>query len=358
MKPFDVLLVGAGHAHLGVLRRWASGARPAGKIGLLSTGPTAWYSGMLPGLLAGRYREQDCQIELTPLCRAAGVELLLGEVAALEAQQRQLSLTDGRQLSASWLALNVGGQVLGPPQRGSALQLLAVKPFAGFVAGWQAWQTTPQRLAILGGGAAGVELALALAGQVPGLALFSAGPLLAEHAPGLRLRALGQLRLRKVQVREDCPITAIDEDRLLSGNEPVWHGSRLLLASGVTALPWLAQSGLACDPAGFVQIGASLQSQSHPQVFAVGDCASLAGADKNGVYAVRQGPVLAANLLGALRGLPLRHYRPQRQSLALLATGDGGALLSWREWSAGGHLWGWWKDRLDRGFIRRHRLPG
>lgn len=358
MKPFDVLLVGAGHAHLGVLRRWAGGARPPGRIGLLNAGPAAWYSGMLPGLLAGRYRAQECQIDLAPLCRAAGVELLDGEVQALAARQRKLTLTDGRQLSASWLSLNVGGQVVGPPQRGSALQLLPVKPFAGFVAGWQAWQAAPQRLAILGGGAAGVELALALAGQVSELTLFSAGPLLAEHAPGLRLRALGHPRLRKVLVREDCPISAIDEDCLLSGAEPVWHGPRLLLATGATALPWLAQSGLACDPAGFVQISASLQSQSHPQIFAVGDCASLAGAYKSGVYAVRQGPVLAANLQAVLRTAPLRQYRPQRQSLSLLATGDGGALLSWREWSAGGRLCGWWKDYLDRSFMRRHRLLG
>jgi NADH dehydrogenase FAD-containing subunit len=193
---------------------------------------------------------------------------------------------------------------------------------------------------------------------VPQLALFCRGPLLAGHSAGLRMRALGHLRQRRVRVREDCPISRIDGDCLISGAAPVWRGPRLLLASGAQALPWLAQSGLDCDAEGFVQISATLQSLSHPHIFAVGDCASLPGARKSGVYSVRQAPVLAANLNAVLRGLPLRDYRPQRQSLALLATGDGGALLSWRDCSAGGRLFGRWKDYLDRGFIQRHRLSG
>ncbi|NQD92475.1 FAD-dependent oxidoreductase, partial [Pseudomonas sp. CrR25] len=338
MNHYDLLLIGAGHAHLGVLRRWALNERPPGRIGLLSPEWAAWYSGMLPGLLAGRFGASDCQVELQPLCRAAKVELIIGRAASLDAVQRQVQVADGRTLAAGLLSLNLGAQVARPPQQSEAMQLLAVKPFAEFLAGWQRWQADPQPLAILGGGAAGVELALALADRVPQLALFCAGQLLAGHNAGLHLRALGHLRQRRVRVREHCPIERIDGDQLLSGGEPVWRGSRLLLASGAEALPWLAQSGLDCDEGGFVRIGATLQSLSHPQVLAVGDCAGLPGARKSGVYAVRQAPVLAANLNALLRGLPLRAYRPQRHSLALLATGDGGALLGWRQWSAGGQF--------------------
>lgn len=358
MTPYDLLLVGAGHAHLGVLRRWALVERPPGRIGLLSPGHEAWYSGMLPGLLAGRFNTADCQIELAPLCRAAKVELVIGEARSMNAAERQLVTDDERVLEGSWLSLNVGAQVACPPQAGSEMQTLAVKPFAGFLRGWHAWQADPLPLAILGGGAAGVELALAMAGRVPGVALFCAGPLLAGHPAGLRMRALGHLRQRRVQVREHCPISAIEGDCLFSGDEPVWRGQRLLLASGAQAMPWLAQSGLSCDEGGFVHIAPTLQSHSHSAIFAVGDCASLPGARKSGVYSVRQAPVLAANLNAVLRGLPLRAYRAQRQSLALLATGDGGALLGWRDWSAGGQFYGRWKDYLDRSFIQRHRFSG
>lgn len=356
ISDYDLLLLGAGHAHLGVLRRWALVERPPGRIALLSPGPQAWYSGMLPGLLAGRHATADCQVELLALCRAAKVELIISPVQSLSAAQQQVQLADGRSLKARWLSLNVGAQIATPPQQGDAMQLLAVKPFADFLAGWQQWQGTPQPLAILGGGAAGVELALALAGQVPQLALFCAGHLLDGLSPGLRLRALGHLRQRGVWVREDCPISRIENDCLLSGDEPVWRGRRLLLASGAKAFAWPAHSGLGCDEQGFVLVAPTLQSYTHPTIFAAGDCASLAGARKSGVYAVRQGPVLAANLGAALRGLPLKRYRPQRHSLALLATGDGGALLDWYGHSAGGQLYGRWKDWLDKGFIRRHSL--
>jgi NADH dehydrogenase FAD-containing subunit len=353
---YDLLLIGAGHAHLGVLRRWALVERPPGRIALLSAGPVAWYSGMLPGLLAGRHQADDCQIELQTLCRAAKVELIINPVESLSAAQQQVQLADGQTLSASWLSLNVGAQVSVPQQQGDAMQVLAVKPFAAFLDGWQQWQNTPLPMAILGGGAAGVELALALTGKVPQLTLFSAGHLLDGLSAGLRLRALGHLRRRGAWVREDCPISRIADDCLISGDEPVWCGQRLLLASGAKAFAWLAHGGLGCDEQGFVLIAPTLQSYTHPTIFAVGDCASLPGARRSGVYAVRQGSVLAANLSAVLRGLPLKRYRPQKQSLALLATGDGGALLDWHGHSAGGQFYGRWKDFLDKGFIQRHRL--
>ena len=127
--------------------------------------------------------------------------------------------------------------------------------------------------------------------------------------------------------------------------------------TGAAPPTWLADSGLACDAQGFVQINAQLQSTSHNNVFAVGDCASLAHCPHNGVYAVRQGPVLAQNLTALLHGQPLQTFRPQRRALALLATGDGGALASWAGLTGEGSLFGYWKDHLDRGFMQRHRIP-
>lgn len=356
MSDYDLLLVGAGHAHLGVLRRWALVERPAGRIALLSPSPHAWYAGMLAGLLSGRHEHDDCRVALAPLCRAAKVELIEGQVTTLDAEQRRLSLSDGRSLRAEWLSLDAGAGLLTPPHQGDAMQVLATRPVDELLAGWQQWQQEPRRLAILGGTLASVELALALADQVPALALFCGGSLLPGQSPGLRLRALGHLRLRGVQVREHCPISRIEDDWLLSGDEPVWRGRRLLLASGARAWPWLADSGLAGDAEGFVAIHGSLQSLSHPQVFAAGECASLQDVPRGLSRSSRQGRVLAANLQAALRGQPLRRYRPPSQGLIMLATGDGGALFGWRDWTAGGQFYGRCKDWLDQRFIQRHRL--
>ena len=358
---FDLLLAGAGHAHLGVLRRWAEPSarhsRPTGRIGLLSADGHAWYSGMLPGLLSGRYQLAECRIELDALCRAAGVELLIGQATGLDSASQQLQLSDGRVLDYCYLSLNLGAQPAMPAHFGRGIELLAVKPFSAFIQGWQRWQAAPQALAILGGGAAGVELALALAPQVPALSLLTASRLLAGHPPALRLRALRHLARAGVSVQEHCPVdTALDE-QLLCGNRPVWQGQRVIVATGASALPWLASSGLACDAQGFIQINAQLQSTSHPRVCAVGDCASLSHCPHNGVYAVRQGAVLAQNLAALLHGQPLQAFRPQRRALALLATGDGGALASWAGLTCEGSLFGHWKDHLDRGFMQRHRIP-
>jgi pyridine nucleotide-disulfide oxidoreductase family protein len=358
---FGLLLAGAGHAHLGVLRRWAEPSarhnRPTGRIGLLSADGHAWYSGMLPGLLSGRYQLAECRIELDALCRAAGVELLIGQATGLDSASQQLQLSDGRALGYNYLSLNLGSLPALPAQSGCGLELLAVKPFSAFIQGWQRWQSTPQPLAILGGGAAGVELALAIAAKVPTVTLLTGSTLLSEHPPALRRRALKHLARRGVRVQEHCPVEAIVYEQLLSHGRSVWQGHRLIVASGASALPWLADSGLACDAQGFVQINAQLQSTSHNNVFAVGDCASLAHCPHNGVYAVRQGPVLAQNLAALLCGRPLQAFQPQRRALALLATGDGGALASWAGLTGEGSLLGHWKDHLDRGFMQRHRIP-
>ena len=360
-QGFDLLLAGAGHAHLGVLRRWAEPSarhsRPTGRIGLLSADGHAWYSGMLPGLLSGRYQLAECRIELDALCRAAGVELLIGQATGLDSASQQLQLSDGRALDYSYLSLNLGSLPALPAQSGSGLELLPVKPFSAFIQGWQRWQAAPQALAILGGGAAGAELALAIAAKVPTVTLLTGSTLLSGHPPALRRRALKHLARRGVRVQEHCPVEAIVYEQLLSHGRSVWQGHRLIVASGASALPWLADSGLACDAQGFVQINPQLQSTSHSNVCAVGDCASLAHSPHNGVYAVRQGPVLAQNLTALLHGQPLQTFRPQRRALALLATGDGGALASWAGLTCEGSLLGHWKDHLDRGFIQRHRIP-
>lgn len=184
MTQYDLILAGAGHAHLGVLRRWALVERPPGRIALLSPGPEAWYAGMLPGLISGRFSPADCRVELQPLCRAAKVDLIEGEIAALDADVRILQLGDGRSLQSEWLSLNVGAGMAIPPQQGDGMQVLAARPIERLLEGWQQWQAEPRRMAILGGGAGGVELALALADKVPALALFCGGSLLDGLAPG------------------------------------------------------------------------------------------------------------------------------------------------------------------------------
>lgn len=352
MAGYDLLLAGGGHTHLMVLRQWRRQPLP-GRIALINETPNAWYSGMMARMLHGYYRADQCQIPLEPLCNASGVTFIEGRIERLLPQARGLQLVDGRLLETTTLALDVGSQPWLPTaESGASLEVLPVKPFSRFAARWAQWQRAVQPLAIIGGGAAGVELAMALACKVPSLALFSRGPLLRGHPPALRRRALRHLSAAGVAVHEGVAIEAVSADALMANGLPVWCGSRALAATGSKPLPWLAASGLSSEADGFVAVDERLQSRSHGWVFAAGDCAAVPGATGNGVHAVRQGATLAANLGAVLAGRPAtKRYRPQRHSLALLADGHGGALLSWSRWTAEGHWLGDWKHRLDSRFV-------
>jgi selenide,water dikinase len=134
----------------------------------------------------------------------------------------------------------------------------------------------------------------------------------------------------------------------------------IVWATGAAALPWLRGLGVALDAAGFVVVNESLQSISDAHVFAVGDCATMVGhpRPRSGVFAVRQGPPLAANLRAALTGRLLARYVPQERALSLVSAGDRYAVASRGRWAAEGR-WAWrWKDWIDRRFVARYRVDG
>ena len=175
------------------------------------------------------------------------------------------------------------------------------------------------------------------------------------HAPGVRRRAAAALARRRITVfRDTCAA-------LLPGAVVLGRGARLacdvpLLATGAEAPGWLAGSGLALDDQGFVLTGSTLQSSSHPEIFAVGDLAARADAPhpRSGVHAVRAGPALALNLRRFVGGDELQPYQPPARTLNLIACGDRRAIVSWGDWSTQGRWAWWWKDRIDRTFVARH----
>jgi selenide,water dikinase len=131
---------------------------------------------------------------------------------------------------------------------------------------------------------------------------------------------------------------------------------RIVWATAAGSQPWLAASGLASDPRGFVQIDDTLRSPSHPFVFAAGDCATQIAhpRPKSGVFAVRQGPPLAANLRRRLHSESPTAYVPQRHALALISTGGKHAVASRGPFVFEGD-WVWrWKDRIDRAFMAKY----
>lgn len=356
-----LILAGAGHAHLVLFRQWLDmGYRPPAGTVLVNPEPQAWYSGMMPGLMAGRYQASDCAIELAPWCQALGVELLLDEVEAVDARQAQLTLSSGRQVSWNLLSINTGSQPPAPAHNDGSIQVVPAKPFSALHQAWLQWCDRAQlsRLGVLGGGAAAVELALALHASLPRtqIHLLSAHELLSGHPYGLAERARQLLLARGVVVHEHTEITGIRQQHVSADSRPVCQLDVLVLATGAAPLPWYADSGMECDERGFLCVTPTLQSTSHPNILVSGDSASVPGSKKSGVYSVRHGPILAKNIEALLQGRELTFYHPQKKALALLSTADGGALVNIAGWTLGGSVPGRWKDWLDRRFMDRHRL--
>ena len=362
-----LLLLGAGHAHVAVLAALAQQRIATAEVLLVTPHERQIYSGMVPGLIAGRYRSDECSIAVAPLAAAAGVPWLRAQAVALDAAARQVTLADGRKLDYDVLSLNTGPTQDRDRIPGARAHALFVRPIEAFV---QLWQRTraladvePLDVVMVGNGAAGVELALAVSHALAGrchVTLLCDGPLLAQYTDAVRERALRVLAQRGVVVLPGrCSAIQAEHVELEAGTQVACDVP--IVATGADAPAWLAGSGLALDDAGFVRVGATLQSASHPAVFAAGDITQRDDAPhpRSGVYAVRAGPPLAVNLRRFIGGGALVTYVPQRRALNLMACGDGSAIASWGSWSAQGRLMGWWKDRIDRAFVARYSVaPG
>lgn len=357
-----LLLLGGGHAHVQVLDALARAPLAGVQATLVTPFARQMYSGMVPGLVAGHYAADECAVALAPLAAAAGVTLHLAAAVALDAAARRVSLSDGQVLDYELLSLDTGAHMDRDAIPGAHEHALFVRPIEDFIARLDARLQHAARgeLVVAGGGAAGVELAMALAWRLrradgpAGVSLVS-GDMLPGFAPRVRQRALRALAALDVTVWPQ-PCVAIEDDHLrLAGGARV-ACNLPLLAIGASAPRWLAGSALALDAQGFVATGPTLQSVSHAEVFAAGDVAARVDAPrpKSGVHAVRAGPPLAANLRRWLEGAPLLTHRPQTRTLYLLSCGERRAIAAWGGWSAEGR-WIWrWKDRIDRAFVARY----
>ena len=345
---------------------------------LLVTPPEYDYSGMISGVVAGQYRPEQARFDPDRLARAAGAEWIPGRVRRIDAPERRVILEDGSGLEYDLLSLDVGSRPAGLGLPGVRRHAIPVKPVrhglrflsAAARAAGDASPGEPARLVIVGGGAAGVEIALCLDAALARrwrpdryrISLLERGPRILQTYPdGFRQRALALLRGRGVEVSTDTAVESAESGRLLTHGGTEVPFDALLWATGPAAPSLFRRSALATDDAGYLRVGSDLRTPDHPEIFAAGDCAALREhpwVPKAGVYSVREGPVLADNLRRAVEGRPLRTYAPQRHWLSLMNTGDGRALASYRGRSMHGRAAWWLKDLIDRRFMARFRRVG
>ncbi|MFZ5484069.1 MAG: selenide, water dikinase SelD [Pseudomonadota bacterium] len=371
----DIVLIGGGHSHVGVLRMWAMNPVPGVRLTLICTDTETPYSGMLPGFIAGHYTCEEIHIDVRRLAEFAGARYLRDEVVGLDRAERRVICRDRPPVPYDLVSINIGSTPRLGQVAGAADHAVPVKPIRQFGERWRALlerargHAGPLAVAVVGAGAGGVELALALhyrlrreiqaQGRDPdGLAvhLFGAGAdILPTHNRAVR-RAFEQvLAERGIAVHREAEVVSVAEGQLRTRQGATFAADEIVWVTQAGGAGWLADTGLALDAAGFIRVTETLQSETDPRVFAAGDCASMIDRplEKAGVFAVRMGPVLTGNLRRAVLGQALKPYRPQRRWLALISTGDRHAVASRGALFARGD-WVWrWKDRIDRRFMAR-----
>jgi pyridine nucleotide-disulfide oxidoreductase family protein len=359
----DVILVGGGHSNIEVLRQFAINPQPDVRLTLISRGAQSPYSGMLPGLIAGHYTYDDAHIDLQRLARGAGARACFDEVIGVDPVRRVVHCARNPPIPYDLLSINIGSTP-NASVPGAAEHAVPVKPIDGFLAHWDALRRRlaagpDRRIAVVGGGTGGVELLLSIQFAVGRheFHLFSGAPtILPTHNQRVRRKFERILEQRGVRVHASSPIVRVTRGGVHT-ERWLYEVNEILWTTQARAASWLREAGLATDDDGFVRVNDALQSVSHPEVFAAGDVAAVTGyrLEKSGVYAVREGRVLAENLRRAAAGRAMTHYRPQRRFLSLITTGDKYAVASRGPLAFEGE-WVWrLKDRIDRRFMRKYQ---
>ncbi|KQT88317.1 FAD-dependent oxidoreductase [Aurantimonas sp. Leaf443] len=358
-----LVLLGAGHAHLEVLKAFADRPEPGLALHLVTPDPRTPYSGLLPALVEGRIGFEALSVCVAPLAARAGARLSLARASAIDAGGRRVTLSNGETIAYDLLSIDIGAV----PDVPEGARGIAAKPIARFAervnAMVAAIEASPHavEVAVVGAGAAGVELVLALRARLRSrearLTLVGRSDgILPGRAASTRRRILALLAERGIRLVPGFDVAQEAEGALLARDGRRLAADHVLYATASAPPPLLRDSGLALDADGFVAVDRRLVSTSHRDVLAAGDAAALADPrPKAGVFAVRAGPVLAANLRALHRGAPLAAFRPQKNWLVILSTADGRAIADKWGLSLRGRAVLAWKTSLDTAFLDRYR---
>jgi selenide,water dikinase len=333
---------------------------------------------MLPGYISGHYSFDEVHIDLGRLCAFAGARLYRDEVVGIDRQNHKVICRNRPAVAYDVLSINIGSTPQVQQVAGAQALAIPVKPIAQFNQRWLAllekarqWPSYRGRMtiAVVGGGAGGVELLLSMQyrlrhefkalGRSPETLKFvlltSGETILPTHNPGVRERFARVLRDRDIDVHTQAEVVQVSPGCLHTKNGRTYDADETMWVTQAGGPTWLQSTGLQLDAHGFILVTPQLQSLNDPLVFAAGDIASFSERplEKAGVFAVRMAKPLATNLRRTLRGQKLLAYQPQRHWLALISTGNRYAVGSRGRWGFAGE-WVWrWKDRIDRQFMQR-----
>ena len=365
-----LVLVGGGHAHMTVMLNLADFVKRGHRVTLVSPSPYHYYSGMGPGLLGGTYRPQQVRFHIRKIVEKRGASFVEDRVISIDAEGRRLCLKSGAELDYDIASFNTGSGVPLDKTGAEKDDVVPVKPIVNLL---QARRQLLQNMAgrcqevlVVGGGPAGVELAgnlwrlVSLAGGEARITVLAGSRLLRRFPDRVRQAALRSLEGRNVRVLEGVRATSIKDGQAALNDGQSLLYDMAFVAAGVEPSPIFLDSGLPTGEDGGLLVNEYLQSTVYPELFGGGDCISLQGHPlaKVGVYAVRQNPILHANLLAALEGRALVPFKPQKRYMLILNLGNQRGLFCKGRWVWEGRLPFLLKDWIDRRFMKTFQVSG
>jgi len=376
----DLVLIGGGHSHVAVLKNFGMKPIPGVRLTLIARDVQTPYSGMLPGYVAGHYSFDEAHIDLRPLCQFASARLYHDTAMRIDSVNKKIICEGRPPVSYDLLSINIGSRPEINTVPGAAEFTTPVKPINRFVDKWHQLldrvlqQPGPHRIAVVGSGAAGVEILLAIQFRLQTLLaqnqrqdeqlefhlISKSAQIMPAFPVGVARRLERILKQRGVQVHRDAEAIKVFNLGLELSNGNKLELDEILWVTGASAPAWLRESGLAVDVDGFIHANDCLQSTSHKDIFAAGDIVNVVDhpRQKAGVFAVRQGKPLAENLRRALLSRRLKPFTPQKTLLALISSGDQYAIATKSNWHFEAALLWKWKDWIDRRWMLKYtELP-
>ncbi|MFC7063654.1 FAD-dependent oxidoreductase [Halobacillus seohaensis] len=356
-----LILVGAGHAHLEVIR--LNSVMPLGNIEIYLISPSdyQYYSGMFSGYTEGLYDEDDIRINLRELTNKCGVNFIKKSASRVFPERKKLFCEDGAVYPFDLISFDLGSKSI-PPEFVHS-QVCSVKPNFQFVEQINEIRESSTPL-VVGGGAAGCELALSIQAyknnrEIKGdVRIVTADKVLSSSSNKTSGKIKSLLERSGVQVWENERVSDIYDDYIETSFNNHIHHSGLLWLGGPIGEPIFQLSNLAVDEKGFAFITDALQFEKYSFMFGAGDCVTLRSypnLDKSGVYAVRQGPILFENLHRYINNQPLQSYEPQKKALYILSTGGEKGLLLYGKFSHHSHQAWKLKNKIDTNFMKKYK---
>jgi len=365
---FKVLvLVGAGHANVQVLKHLSMNKYNGLEVILVNDGFSAVYSGMTPGLIENYYKIEEAIIDLPKLCNNSRAILVNDSVTKLDENKNMVYLKEHPPIKFDLLSLNVGSQTKTDHlEISDYAKTINVKPISNLINQLNIIDQIISKkeivnCSVVGGGIAAIEVSFAIKERFKekiNINIISKKLLREKNIKNKTKKILEKfLKLKNIKIINENALS-IDENYVISEKKDKILTDISIISSGVMSLPWIEESNINTDKNGFIRVNQTLQTENYKHIFAAGDICSLNFTDrpKSGVMAVRQGEVLKKNIFKFLLEQDLALFKPQSNWLYLIGTGNGNAIMNWKNISLSGHLIWKMKEFIDKKFMNKFKF--